>query len=679
LFISYNEYIKNRIDILVFLFSMLLDSACFLVILHNTIIMEVNNNIIKTYIERPIFRLVGEVADTLNRECYIVGGFVRDIFLNRTSNDMDFVTVGSGIEVAKAVHKRIGSSNSTLAVFKTYGTAQVKTRSGNELEFVGARKESYRHESRNPIVEDGTLHDDQLRRDFTINAMAISLNNDSYGKLLDPFDGIGDLDRRIIRTPLDPDVTFSDDPLRMMRAIRFATQLDFDIYPETMQAIARNAKRIKIITRERIADELMKIVRSDSPSRGFDLLDESGLLQLIFPELQALKGVDNSHGRSHKDNFRHTMQVLDNVASNSDNEWLRWAAVMHDIGKPATKRWDDNLGWTFHNHNYIGEKMVPKIFGRMRLPLNEHMKYVKKLVGLHMRPIALVEDGVTDAAVRRLLFDAGDDIDDLMLLCKADITSKNQEKVKRFRDNFDLVKQKLVDIEEKDRVRNFQPPVDGSEIMSTFNLLPSRPVGLIKDAIKDAILDGEIANSYAAAYPFMLERARQLGIEPITMGKLAYTSIESPIGSITIAATTKGITYVGIGEGKENLAQISKARHLDLVNISTNVIDNCIVQINQYFAKERQQFDLPIEIEGTIFSKTVYDKLVQIRYGETLSYSQIAAQIKRPTAYRAVAQACHSNPLMILLPCHRVIASNGSLGGYRAGIGIKKFLLDLEK
>ncbi|MBO7608693.1 MAG: HD domain-containing protein [Muribaculaceae bacterium] len=467
---------------------------------------------IEKALSNPVFHLVGQVADEMNRECYVVGGYVRDIFLDRSSNDIDFVTVGSGIELAQAVAARISKSH--LSVFKTYGTAQVRTRRW-ELEFVGARRESYHRESRNPIVEDGTLNDDQCRRDFTINAMAISLNKSSFGMVLDPFDGLGDLERHIIRTPLDPDITFSDDPLRMMRAVRFATQLGFDIYPETMEAIKKNAGRIEIITRERIAEELMKIMRSQQPSRGFDLLNECGLLKLIFPELAALSGIDTSHGRGHKDNFRHTLQVLDNVAAASENEWLRWAALLHDIGKPATKRWDDSLGWTFHNHNFIGEKMVPRIFAKMRLPLNEHMKYVKKLVGLHMRPIALVEDGVTDSAVRRLLFDAGDDIDDLMTLCKADITSKNQEKVQRFRDNFDLVKQKLIDIEEKDRVRNFQPPIDGQEIMDTFGLTPSREVGIIKDTIKDAILDGTIQNDYDQAHELMLTTAASLGLKPV--------------------------------------------------------------------------------------------------------------------------------------------------------------------
>lgn len=473
-----------------------------------------NTENIEKKMAQPIFHIVGGIADDLQRECYVVGGYVRDIMLGRPTSDIDFVTVGSGIEVARAVHERLGKKKSTLSVFKTYGTAQVKAR-GMELEFVGARRESYRRDSRNPIVEDGTLDDDQKRRDFTINAMAISVNADTYGKLLDPFDGIGDLRRKIVRTPLNPDITFSDDPLRMMRAVRFATQLNFDIFPDTLEAIQRNAQRIKIITKERIADELFKIIRSSDPSRGFTLLDECGLLSLIFPELAALKGIDTSHGRGHKDNFLHTLKVLDNVAAQSDNEWLRWAAVMHDIGKPITKHWDEKQGWTFHNHNFIGEKMVPKIFGKMKFPLNEHMKYVKKLVGLHMRPIAIVDDEVTDSAVRRLLFDAGDDIDDLMLLCSADITSKNTEKVKRYRDNFLLVKQKLVDIEEKDRIRNFQPPIGGEEIMKIFGLPPSKPVGEIKDAIKDAILDGKIANDRRQAYAFMLQKAAELGLSPL--------------------------------------------------------------------------------------------------------------------------------------------------------------------
>lgn len=640
--------------------------------------MEINIDKISEHIELPVFHLVGDMADEMDRECYVVGGYVRDIFLERASKDIDFVTVGSGIEVAKAVSNRLGKGKATLAVFKTYGTAQVKTREGLELEFVGARKESYRRESRNPIVEDGTLNDDQLRRDFTINAMAISLNASSYGKLLDPFDGIGDLQRRIIRTPLDPDITFSDDPLRMMRAVRFATQLQFDIYPETLDAIKRNAGRIKIITRERIAEELMKIVRSSKPSRGFKLLDQCGLLPLIFPELAALKGVDNSHGRGHKDNFLHTMQVLDNVAEASTNEWLRWAAVMHDIGKPATKRWDNQLGWTFHNHNFIGEKMVPKVFGRMRLPLNEHMKYVKKLVGLHMRPIALVEDGVTDSAVRRLLFDAGDDIDDLMTLCKADITSKNQEKVKRFRDNFDLVKRKLVDIEEKDRVRNFQPPIDGAEVMETFGLTPSREVGQIKDAIKDAILDGAIANSYVEAYPFMMERAAALNIAPTCAGELCHTTMESPVGTLTLACSEHGIALVTTGDGPEMLSTLGKQLKLKVTEKNTPLLTHCREQLQQYFAGERREFDLPLHVEGSEFTMKVWDAMSKVEYGTTATYSTLATAAGSPKGYRAAAQACHVNRLMIILPCHRIVASNG-LGGYRGGTEIKQQLLDLEK
>ena len=641
--------------------------------------MEIDINKINQHIDLPVFHLVGKVADEMKRECYVVGGYVRDIFLERTSNDMDFVTVGSGIEVARAVAHSFGKKHATLAVFKTYGTAQVKTRDGLELEFVGARRESYRHDSRNPIVENGTLHDDQWRRDFTINAMAISLNEATYGKLLDPFDGIGDMGRRIIRTPLDPDITFSDDPLRMMRAVRFATQLQFDIYPDTLKAICRNAERIKIITRERIAEELMKIVRSPYPSRGFHLLDKCGLLKLIFPELAALKGVDNSHGRGHKDNFLHTMQVLDNVAQNSTNEWLRWAAIMHDIGKPATKRWDDQLGWTFHNHNFIGEKMVPKVFGRMRLPLNEHMKYVKKLVGLHMRPIALVEDGVTDSAVRRLLFDAGDDIDDLMTLCKADITSKNQEKVKRFRDNFDLVKSKLVDIEEKDRVRNFQPPVDGAEVMTTFGLTPSREVGLIKDSIKDAILDGIIENKYSSAYPYMMQRAAELNIEPVNSGQLCYATMPSPIGNITIASSTQGIALITTDDATTMLSKIGKELKLTPIEQDTTLIARCREQLDQYFAGERKEFDLPFHITGSDFAHGVMHAMAAIPYGSTATYAQIAKATGNDKAYRAVAQACHINPMMIAFPCHRVVASDGTLGGFRGGLDIKQQLLDIEK
>ncbi len=637
--------------------------------------MEIDRQKIAEHVNLPVMRLVGDAADGLGRECYVVGGYVRDIFLERPSNDMDFVTVGSGIEVARAVARRLGK-RAHLSVFRTYGTAQVKTRQW-ELEFVGARRESYHRESRNPIVEDGTLDDDQRRRDFTINAMAICLNKDRFGELLDPFDGIGDMERRIIRTPLDPDITFSDDPLRMMRAVRFATQLDFDIYPETFEAIRRNAGRIRIITRERIAEELMKIMRSPQPSRGWMMLDRCGLLPLIFPELAALKGVETVNGRGHKDNFMHTLQVLDNVAQSSDDVWLRWAALLHDVGKARTKRWDPQLGWTFHNHNFIGEKMVPKIFAKMRLPLNEHMKYVKKLVGLHMRPIALVEDEVTDSAVRRLLFDAGDDIDDLMTLCKADITSKNQNKVQRFRENFDLVKQKLVDIEEKDRVRNFQPPVDGEEIMTTFGLAPSRSVGYIKDAIKDAILDGDITNDYASAYRLMLDKAAELEIEPVYQGKLCYTTMDTPVGTLTIAAATQGVALIGWQD--DEVEKTAKKLHLQAVEAVTPLLAQCVKQLGEYFDGNRHEFSLPLHLVGTEHQLKAWQELQRIPYGETISYGQQATRMGNAKASRAVAQANHNNPVSIVVPCHRVINADGSLGGYASGTHIKQFLLDLEK
>ena len=637
--------------------------------------MEIDRHKIAEHVNLPVMKLVGEVADEMGRECYVVGGYVRDIFLMRPSNDMDFVTVGSGIEVARAVAHHLGK-RAHLAVFRTYGTAQVKTRQW-ELEFVGARRESYRRESRNPIVEDGTLDDDQRRRDFTINAMAICLNKDRYGELLDPFDGIGDMERRIIRTPLDPDITFSDDPLRMMRAVRFATQLDFDIYPETFDAIRRNSGRIRIITRERIAEELMKIMRSNQPSRGWMLLDQCGLLPLIFPELAALKGIETVNGRGHKDNFMHTLQVLDNVAQASDDVWLRWAALLHDVGKARTKRWDPQLGWTFHNHNFIGEKMVPKIFAKMRLPLNDHMKYVKKLVGLHMRPIALVEDEVTDSAVRRLLFDAGDDIDDLMTLCKADITSKNQNKVQRFRENFDLVKQKLVDIEEKDRVRNFQPPVDGQEIMTTFGLEPSRPVGYIKDAIKDAILDGVITNDYASAYRLMLDKAAELDITPNHEGQLCHTTMRTPVGMLQIAASTRGVALIGWNAA--DVAKIAKKLKLEPIEVATPLLDQCIRQLDEYFAGSRREFSLPIHVTGTDNQMNTWAELQRIPYGETISYGEQAKRMGNPKACRAVAQANHNNPVAIVIPCHRVINADGTIGGYAPGVEIKQFLLNLEK
>lgn len=461
----------------------------------------------------PIFRTVGEVADAASRECYVVGGYVRDLLLKRHSKDIDFVTVGSGIEIAAAVAKALGKG-AHLNVFRTYGTAQVR-HGDDELEFVGARRESYRADSRNPIVEDGTLDDDLARRDFTINAMAICVNAGRFGELVDRYDGITDLYERIIRTPLDPDITFSDDPLRMMRAIRFATQLGFDIYPTTLEAIKRNASRISIITRERIMDELMKIMAADVPSRGWRLLADTGLLELIFPELAAMRGVDTVRGRAHKDNFLHTLEVLDKVAAVSDDVWLRWSALLHDIGKPATKRWDDAVGWTFHNHNFIGAKMVSRIFRRMRFPLNDKMRYVSRMVELHMRPIALVEDEVTDSAVRRLLNDAGEDIDDLMTLCRADITSKNAEKVRRHLANFEHVQQKMQELEERDHIRNFQPPVDGGEIMRIFGLAPSPVVGELKAAVKDAILDGVIPNSRPEALQLLFERAAALGLAPV--------------------------------------------------------------------------------------------------------------------------------------------------------------------
>lgn len=466
---------------------------------------------LKEKLANPVFRQIGAVADMMGQQCFVVGGYVRDLFLGRHSTDIDFVTVGSGIRLAEKVAMSFGPKTS-IAVYSNFGTAQVK-HGGLELEFVGARKESYSHDSRNPVVEDGTLDDDQKRRDFTVNAMAISLNETTFGELVDPFDGISDIGKKLIRTPLDPDVTFSDDPLRMMRAIRFATQLGFEIYPDTFEAIARNRERISIISKERVFDELEKIVKSPVPSKGFLLLERCGLLKIIFPELQALKGVETIDGRGHKDNFFHTMQVLDNVAEKSENEWLRWAAVFHDIAKPATKRYDQKLGWTFHNHNYIGKKMIPGIFKRMKFPMNEKMRYVQKLVELHMRPIALVEDEVTDSAVRRLLFDAGDDIDDLMQLCEADITSKNQEKVRRYMDNFAVVRNKLVEIEEKDRIRNFQPPVSGDDIMEAFGIPPSQVIGEIKESIKNAILDGDIPNDREAAWNLMLSLARDRGLE----------------------------------------------------------------------------------------------------------------------------------------------------------------------
>ncbi len=454
-------------------------------------------------IEIPILHLIGEEADKIGLECYVIGGWVRDLILHRESTDIDVVVVGSGIQLAEAVTRRLGHG-AHLNVFRTYGTAQVK-KGDTELEFVGARRESYQRDSRNPIVEDGTLQDDQNRRDFTINAMAICLNQARYGELIDPFGGMQDLEECVIRTPLDPDITFSDDPLRMMRAVRFAAQLGFYLDRETFDAIERNRERIHIITRERIVEEMNKIMLSRRPSIGWTLLDKTGLLPLIFPELAALKGVDTREGRGHKDVFLHTLQVLDNLSAKSDNLWLRWAALLHDIGKPKSKAWDPQAGWTFRNHNYIGAKMIPRIFKRMKMPQNEKMDYIIKMVDLHMRPISLIEDVVTDSAVRRLLFEAGDDIDDLMLLCDADITSRNEEKVKRYHSNYQLVRQKMVELEERDRIRNFQPPIRGEEIMELLHLPPCARVGEIKNAIKDAILDGVIPNEYEAAKAYLMK------------------------------------------------------------------------------------------------------------------------------------------------------------------------------
>ena len=465
-----------------------------------------------------IFEIISQTADNMHLECYAIGGYVRDIFLHRPSKDIDIVTVGSGIVLAEAIKDKLGKK-AKLSVFKNFGTAQIKYKD-TEIEFVGARKESYQRDSRKPIVEDGTLQDDLERRDFTINALAVCLNKDRFGELIDPFDGLNDMEKLTIRTPLDPDITFSDDPLRMMRAIRFSSQLGFDIEPDTFEAITRNKDRIEIISKERIIDELNKIVLSPKPSIGFLQLDQTGLLSIIFPELVALKGAETKEGVGHKDNFFHTLIVLDNIAKKTDDLWLRWAAILHDIAKPATKRFDPKLGWTFHNHNFIGEKMIPGIFRRLKLPLNEKMKYVQKMVTLHMRPQVLVDEDISDSAVRRLLFEAGDDVDDLMTLCQADISSKNPEKVRRYLHNFEIVKQKFKDIEEKDHVRNFQPPIKGEEIMEIFGLTPGKEIGRLKSSIKDAIMDGVIPNEYDAAYNYLVEKAKKMGLNPIKPNKI---------------------------------------------------------------------------------------------------------------------------------------------------------------
>ena len=468
-------------------------------------------------LDKDIFHKIGEAADGMGVECYLVGGYVRDIFLERPTNDIDVVVVGSGIEVAKKLQQLLGTNPKTgrprahLAVYRNFGTAQVKFYD-TEVEFVGARKESYNRLSRKPIVEDGTLEDDQNRRDFTINAMAICLNKDRFGELVDPFDGIYDLEDGIIRTPLDPDITFSDDPLRMMRCVRFSAQLRFFIEDETFEALSRNAERIKIVSGERIADELNKIMKTAKPSRGLAELQRCGLLQLIIPELAALDIVETRNGRAHKNNFYHTLEVVDNVAKHSDNLWLRWAALFHDVGKTKSKRWEPALGWTFHNHNYIGAKMIPSIFRRMKLPMDAKMKYVEKLVDLHMRPIVIADEVVTDSAVRRLMNDAGDDIDDLMTLCEADITSKNEVRKKRFLENFRMVREKLTDLKERDYKRLLQPVIDGNEIMDMFSLQPCREVGQLKQYLKDAVLDNRVPNEREPLMALLLEKAKEMGL-----------------------------------------------------------------------------------------------------------------------------------------------------------------------
>lgn len=465
-------------------------------------------------LSHPIFKQVGEVADKIGLECYVVGGFVRDFILKRDlPSDIDFVTVGSGIHLAKEVAKSL-DGEPKVSTFKTYGTAMIKHK-GFDLEFVGARKESYQRNSRNPIVEDGSLKDDQNRRDFTINAMAICLNADRFGELLDPFDGISDLKAQCIRTPLDPDITFSDDPLRMMRAIRFASQLNFNIDTSTLESIKRQCERIDIITKERIVVELNKILLSDKPSVGFGLLKETGLLERLIPELTALEGIEEIDGKKHKDNFWHTLEVVDNMANLSSDLWLRWAALLHDIGKAPTKRFDKKIGWTFHGHEFVGSKMVYRLFKRLKMTLGDAMKKVQKLVMMSSRPIVISEDYVTDSAVRRLIFDAGDDLEGLMTLCVSDITTKNPRKQEKYKSNFEIVKQKIQEVEERDRIRNFQPPVSGELIMKTFGIGPCREIGLLKEALKEAILEGEIPNEFEAAYDLMIKRAEQLGLKPV--------------------------------------------------------------------------------------------------------------------------------------------------------------------
>ncbi len=468
----------------------------------------------KEALKDPVFNIISDAAAELSVDCYVIGGFVRDFFLKRnTPKDIDIVAVGSGIELAKAVANRL-PKKPQVSVFKNFGTAMIKHQ-GVELEFVGARKESYHKDSRNPVVENGSLEDDQKRRDFTINALALSLNEKDYGALLDPFDGITDLKEKRIQTPLEPGITFSDDPLRMLRAIRFATQLNFEIQLSSLQAITAHKERIKIISKERIVDELHKILSSIKPSIGFSLLHQTALLAYILPELVALEGIEEIEGQRHKDNFWHTLEVVDNIAPHTDNVWLRWAALLHDIGKAPTKRFDKKIGWTFHAHEFVGAKMVYKLFKRLRMPLNDKMKFVQKMVFMSSRPIALSQDHVTDSAVRRLVFDAGEYVDDLMTLCEADITTKNPNKQKKYKNNFKLVRQKIIEVEERDHIRNFQPPVSGAEIMKAFNLEPSKEIGIIKEAIKEAILEGEIANEYDAAYTFMLKKGNDLGLKVV--------------------------------------------------------------------------------------------------------------------------------------------------------------------